>query len=204
MKGPRAISPYSVLISTLGAALGSDQGGASNSQGLNPLHYLLCHGGASAFIMNDPIPVLNPAEFGSYENYLAARVDGIRATRGMSRAEAIGQFANTGVLARGAWAPSGSRKPNRSITSAIEGQRLMAGGEFDPSAAVRKIDMALQTAKRSRPTLNWDEISREICGLYTTLPVNSAFIDRELDLAKAIAVLQELSGFGTSTDLRNT
>ena len=129
------------------------------------------------------------------------------------------------VLARGAWAPSGNRKPNRNILDVIEGQQLTVAGEFDPSAAVCEINRALQTAKRSRPTPNWDEISRALCGFYTTLPARSAYIDGELDLAKAItdknksalrnpcdlptiahagAVLQELSRFGTSIDLHNT
>ena len=47
------------------------------------------------------------------------------------------------VLARGAWAPSGSRKPNKNILDVIEGQQLMVAGEFDPSAAVREINRAL-------------------------------------------------------------
>ena len=34
------------------------------------------------------------------------------------------------VLARGAWAPSGNRRPNRGITNAIEGQQLVVGGDF--------------------------------------------------------------------------
>ena len=45
--------------------------------------------------MGDPIHTPNSAEFGSYENYLAARVGGIRATRGMSRVEITGHFAKT-------------------------------------------------------------------------------------------------------------
>ena len=44
------------------------------------------------------------------------------------------------ILARGAWAPSGNRKINRSTINVIEGQQLVVGGEFDPSAAVREID----------------------------------------------------------------
>ena len=101
----------------------------------------------------------------------------------------------------------------------------MAGEGFDPSAAVCEINRALQTVRRSRSTLNWDEITGAICGLYTSHPVNSAYIDGELDLSKAIAekskmalrnpcdlyttthagaIPHELSGFGTSTDLRNT
>ena len=78
------------------------------------------------------------------------------------------------VLARGAWAPSGNRKLNRSILDVIEGQRLMAGGGYDPSAAVREINRALQTAKRSRSTPNWDEITRALCSLFTALLVHSA------------------------------
>ena len=60
------------------AKLVSDTRGTSDTQGPNPLNYLSRYGGA---IMDDPIPTLNPAEFGSYENYIAARVDGVRATR---------------------------------------------------------------------------------------------------------------------------
>ena len=45
--------------------------------------------------MNDPIPMLNPAEFGSYGNYIAARIDGVRATRGTSRLEITGLLAKT-------------------------------------------------------------------------------------------------------------
>ena len=129
------------------------------------------------------------------------------------------------VLARGAWAPSGNCKLNRSTLDVIESQKLVAAGEFDPKAAVREIGRALQTAKRSRSTPNCDEISRALCGLYNSLPVRSAFIDCGLDLAKAItdkkkvalripcdiltmahadAILHELSSFGASIDLRNT
>ena len=90
------------------------------------------------------------------------------------------------VLARGAWAPSGNRRLNRNIPYVIEGQQLTVAGEFDPSAAVREISRALQMAKRSRPALNWDGISSALCGLYTALPVCTAYIDGELDLAKAI------------------
>ena len=39
------------------------------------------------------IPALNPAEFGSFENYLAARIGGIRATLGTGRREFSGQDA---------------------------------------------------------------------------------------------------------------
>ena len=81
------------------------------------------------------------------------------------------------VLARGARAPSGNRKPNRDIINVIKGQRLVDGGEFDPSAAVRETNRALKTAKRSRSALYWDEIRRKICGLCTPLPINSAYID---------------------------
>ena len=70
----------------------SDIRGNSDTQGPNPLHYLSRNGGA---IMDDPIPSPNPAEFGSYENYIAARVDGVRATRGTSRLEITGFFAKT-------------------------------------------------------------------------------------------------------------
>ena len=52
-------------------------------------------GGGSASIMDGPIPMLNLDEFGSYENYIAARVDGVRATRGTSRLEIIGLLAKT-------------------------------------------------------------------------------------------------------------
>ena len=129
------------------------------------------------------------------------------------------------VLARGAWALSGNRELNRNFLDGIKGQRLMAAGDFDPSAAIREINGALQTTRRSCSTLNWDEIPRALCGLYTTDPVRSAYIDGELDLAKAItdknmtalrnpcdmhtmahadAIHHELSGFGTSIHLRNT
>ena len=45
--------------------------------------------------MDDPIPTPNPAEFGSFENYIADRVDGVRATRGTNRLRVIGLFAKT-------------------------------------------------------------------------------------------------------------
>ena len=83
----------------------------------------------------------------------------------------------------------------------------MFGGEFDPSAAVREINRALQTARHSRPALNWDEITRAICGLYTSLPVDSAYIGGKLDLftmAYAGTIPHELSISGTGIDLRNT
>ena len=38
---------------------------------------------------------MGAAEFGSYENYITARVDGVRATRGTSRLEITGLFAKT-------------------------------------------------------------------------------------------------------------
>ena len=101
----------------------------------------------------------------------------------------------------------------------------MASGVFKPSAAVRETNRALQPARRSRSTLNWDEITSAICGPYTSFPVDSAYIDGELDLAKATtkksiialvrnpcdlftmpnadSALRELSGFGTCADLRN-
>ena len=50
---------------------------------------------SGASIMDNPIPAINPAEFGSYENYLASRVDGIKATRRISRTGTTGQFAKT-------------------------------------------------------------------------------------------------------------
>ena len=62
----------------------------------------------------------------------------------------------------------------------------MFGGKFDPSAAVREIGRALQTAKRSWSALNWDEFTRAICGLYTPLSVDTAYIGAGLDLTKAI------------------
>ena len=96
MKSAGAINPYSELISTLGAAVGPDQLGSSNSQGPYPLHYLLCHwGGGSASIMDDSIPMPNPAEFGLYGNYLAAWVGGVRAARGTSRLEISGHLTET-------------------------------------------------------------------------------------------------------------
>ena len=42
--------------------------GTSNAQGLSFLDYLRRHEKGGAFIMNNPIPTANPAEFGSYEN----------------------------------------------------------------------------------------------------------------------------------------
>ena len=64
-------------------------------QGPNPLHHLSHYEGAGASIKDDPIPTLNPAEFSSYVNCIAARVDGVRATRGTSRLEIIGLLAKT-------------------------------------------------------------------------------------------------------------
>ena len=81
-----------------------------------------------------------------------------------------------GVLARGARAPSGNRKPNRNIINATEGKRTTVGRELVRSAAVREVNRALQTTKRCRSALKWEEITRAFCGLYTTLPVHSAYI----------------------------
>ena len=61
------------------------------------------------------------------------------------------------VLASGAWAPSGNRRPNRKIASMVEGLQLMVCEKFDPSAAMRDINRALQTAKRSWSAFNWGE-----------------------------------------------
>ena len=58
------------------------------------------------------------------------------------------------VLGCEAWAPSGNHRPNRNTANAIEGKQLMTGRKFDPSATVREINKALQTAKRSRSALN--------------------------------------------------
>ena len=41
-----------------------------------PPHYLLCHGETEASTMDNPIPTIDPAEFGSYDNYLVARIGG--------------------------------------------------------------------------------------------------------------------------------
>ena len=141
---------------------------------------------------------------------------------GLSTVEAVYGVYTVGqaiaVLARGAWVPSG----NRNTINLIEGQRLVVGGGFNPSAAAHEINRALQTAGHSRSTFNWDEITREICGLYSFPPVDSVYIDGELDLAKAIAekskmalrnpgvmftishadsALRELRSSGTSADL---
>ena len=45
--------------------------------------------------MDNPTPMINPAEFGFYANYLAARVGRLRVTRGMSQTETAGQSART-------------------------------------------------------------------------------------------------------------
>ena len=45
--------------------------------------------------MASPVPTTNPAEFGSFPNYLAARVGGLRAARGLSRTQSIGRAART-------------------------------------------------------------------------------------------------------------
>ena len=117
-----------------------------------------------------------------------------------------------------------SAKLNRNSIDVIEGQQLMAGGKFDPSAAVREIRRVLQTARRSRSALDTDKITREICGLYTSLPVETAYVDGDLGTAKAVnekskmalqnsccllamahgdSALRELSDFGTIADLRS-
>ena len=62
------------------------------------MNYQFRHVGADAFFTDDPIPAINPAEFGSYESTLAARVDGNRAARGLSRAETTGCFAKRAVM----------------------------------------------------------------------------------------------------------
>lgn len=45
--------------------------------------------------MDNPNPPTNPTEFGSYANYLAARVDGLRTAWGMSRTGAVCRVAKT-------------------------------------------------------------------------------------------------------------
>ena len=52
-------------------------------------------GGGSASIIDDPIPKINPTEFGSTEKNITARVDGVRAIRGTSRFVIIGLLAET-------------------------------------------------------------------------------------------------------------
>ena len=69
------------------------------------------------------------------------------------------------VLARGAWAPSGNRRPNRNTANLIESQKLMVDEKFDPSAAVREISRALKTAKCSRSALNWRDHARDLRAL---------------------------------------
>ena len=94
MRGTRASIPYTGRSSPLDAAATpvSDIRGTSGTQGPNPVHYLSRYGGA---VMDDLIPTPNPTEFGSFESYIAARVDGFRATRGTSRLEIIDLFAKT-------------------------------------------------------------------------------------------------------------
>ena len=85
------------------------------------------------------------------------------------------------------WPAGRGHRPNRNTVNVFEGQQLMAGGKFDPGAAVREINRELQTAKRSRPSApNWNEITRAICGPYMFLPVDTPHIDAGLDLAKTI------------------
>ena len=45
--------------------------------------------------MDDPIPKLISAEFGSYDSNIVARIGGVRATRGTSRLEIAGVHAKT-------------------------------------------------------------------------------------------------------------
>ena len=77
------------------AAVGYVLYGTSNVQGPNPLCNLQRHGKDHTPIMANPIPTTNPADYGSFPNYLAARVDGPRAAWGMSRTETTGLFAKT-------------------------------------------------------------------------------------------------------------
>ena len=58
--------------------------------------------------------------------------------------------------------PPGNRRPSRNTANAIGGQQPVAGGKFDPSAAVHEINRALQTTKRSRSALSSDETTRAI------------------------------------------
>ena len=44
---------------------------------------------------NNPIPKANSAGFGSFLNYLAARVDGLRTARELSRTKTIGRLTLT-------------------------------------------------------------------------------------------------------------
>ena len=68
--------------------------------------------------MDDPIPMLNPAEFGSYENSLAARVEGFRAARGTSRLDIIGHFAETDEDEDGGEGPVTTDKTGHFVNSA--------------------------------------------------------------------------------------
>ena len=77
------------------AAIGHIPYGALDVQGPTSSYYLEHYGVADAPIMNNPTPSTNPAEFGSYPNYLVARVDGLKATRGMCRTGTIGRSTRT-------------------------------------------------------------------------------------------------------------
>ena len=132
MKGTRAINHYSELIASLeaAAALGSDHRGTSSTQGPNPLHYLLRHGRASASIMDGPIPMPNPDEFGSYKNYIAARVDGARATRGTSRLEITGLLAKTDEDEDGEEEPVGIGKTGHLVNISTDSLRELQTALF--------------------------------------------------------------------------
>jgi len=69
---------------------------------------------------------------------------------------------------------------------------MMVRDEFDPSAAVVAINRAIQKGKRSKSSLDWDEIARAVYGLFPAVPMSSNYYDKELDLATSVCDINGL------------
>ena len=113
------------------------------------LLYLLRHGGAGASIMDDPVPVINPAEFGSYKNCLAKRVDGIRATRGMIRAENTERFVKIDEGEDGGEEPLVIDKAGNFVILSTSSLRELQTGLWGASAWKEMYEAAVFTANKA-------------------------------------------------------
>ena len=97
MMSPKVRVPLRGSELTFGAAVGPVPYGTLNAQGFNPLDYLRHHGWTRTSITANPTPTTKPAEFGSFPNYLAARVGGPRAARRLGPTETTKRFSMTEV-----------------------------------------------------------------------------------------------------------
>ena len=82
------------------------------------------------------------------------------------------------LLAASAFAQAGGHDPSRNILKTVLRLFLMARGEFDPSAAVVAINKANQAGSKSKSPLDWDKITRETYGRFSSVPMGTKYHDK--------------------------